>query len=221
MAFLAINAGQRNVNVESKLVALTTNGGFRLTGPAAKVLGIKPTDNVMFFYDEESKQWAIGKGYAKMKNDGTPQLCAARVNKAALVESQFDEVYKAAMESENEELIAALSAEGISHEEIVAILAKTISVDDVQDYEGSKCASPSGFTGVGANVTFTDSNIWKSLKADMENPESLNREFAIDTDAVFTIPAYNGYETVDVLAVILGDYVDVEPQRRGKSEDAE
>lgn len=216
MAFSVINAGQRNTNVAPELIALSTLGGFRLTGPAAKALGIKPTDNVMFLYDEESKQYAIAKGYAIMKNDGTPKMCAARINKKAQIEANFDAALDAALSSNNAELVDALSVEGISHDEQVALLAEAMQTPEVQDYAGSKCASPSGFTGEGASVCFTDSNIWGQLKSDMEDKAAFNRGFAIDVNEVFDLEVYNGYENVVVKAVVLGETRDFEPSRRGE-----
>ena len=47
--FSMVNAGQRmSGNVDPQLIAVSTNGGFRLTGAATRVLGIMPGDNVMF-----------------------------------------------------------------------------------------------------------------------------------------------------------------------------
>ena len=57
--FAAVNAGQRNVAVEPQLVALSTLGGFRLTGPATKLLGIAPGDNVAFVSNVDQIDAAI------------------------------------------------------------------------------------------------------------------------------------------------------------------
>ena len=222
MAFNVINSGQRNVNVAPQLVALSSIGGFRLSGPAAKALDVKPTDYVMFLHDDETGAWAIAKGYACMKSDGTPQMCSARVNRVAIVEANFDEAITSAMASDNEELKARLSVEGISHDEQVEILAEFVDVPETQKYQGSKCASPSGLTGVGANVNFTDSNVWNQLKSDMEDKGSLNRVFDLDTDEVIELSVKDGYKDVTIKALVLGDYKDVTPIARGaKDEDAE
>lgn len=215
MGFSVINAGQRNTNVAPQLSVLSTNGGFRLSGPAAKALGIKPTDYVMFLHDEEEGKWAIAKGYACKKSDGTPQTCAERINRAAVVEADFDTILANALASDNAELASRLSVDGISHDEQVAILAEYVEAGEVQKYQGSKTASPSGFTGEGATVTFTDSNVWNQLKSDMDDKSALNRVYAIDTDEVFDFDVFNGHETVTVKAVVLGEYKDETPSRRG------
>lgn len=47
--FSMVNAGQRmSGNVDPQLIAVSTNGGFRLTGAATRLLSIMPGDNVMF-----------------------------------------------------------------------------------------------------------------------------------------------------------------------------
>lgn len=47
--FSMVNAGQRTSgNVDPQLIAVSTNGGFRMTGAATRILGIMPGDNVMF-----------------------------------------------------------------------------------------------------------------------------------------------------------------------------
>lgn len=46
--FSAVNAGQRNVVAEPQVIAVSTEGGFRLTPPVTRALGIANGENVMF-----------------------------------------------------------------------------------------------------------------------------------------------------------------------------
>lgn len=46
--FGVVNAGQRNVVVSPQLVATSTNGGFRVTAPVSKALGLHHGDYVAF-----------------------------------------------------------------------------------------------------------------------------------------------------------------------------
>ena len=46
--FSVVNAGQRNVSVNPQLIVTTTNGGFRVTAPLSKALGLKHGTYVMF-----------------------------------------------------------------------------------------------------------------------------------------------------------------------------
>lgn len=46
--FSAVNAGQRNVVAEPQVIAVSTEGGFRLTPPVTRALGVANGENVMF-----------------------------------------------------------------------------------------------------------------------------------------------------------------------------
>jgi hypothetical protein len=212
--FSVVNAGQRNVNVEPALIATSTNGGFRLTGPAAKALGIKPTDYAMFLHDSESNTWAIAKGYACKKADGEYQTCTDRVDRKAIVARNFDSILEAALASGNDELIAALNAEGVTKEAQIELLAPCVEVPMVTKYQGSKTASPSGLTGEGANVVFTDSNVWEQLKSDVEDKKAMTRSFALDLNDLLDVEVFDGHDNITVKALVLGEYHDDVPMRR-------
>lgn len=258
--FSAVNAGQRNVTVEPQLIATSTAGGFRLTAPVTKLLGIAPGDYVMFinnvaeidaaiaakdativaFAEEhglevgspelaiaahkEFDMWAVAKGIALYKTNGVGLTVKERLtvkDKEALVLADFDATLEAAMTSGNDELVSALSREGISKDEQVTILASLIEGKEVQKYQGSKTATTSGCTGVGLQLNFTDSNVWNQLKADMDDAEGMNRSFDIDTDNVQEIMLNNGYEDVKVRIVMLGEYADSTPVARGAKAEVE
>ena len=258
--FSAVNAGQRNVAVEPQLVALSTLGGFRLTGPATKLLGIAPGDNVGFinnvdaidaaiaanapeivaFAEEQGLElgsaelaiaahkefdmWAVCKGFAMYNGKGTPLTIKERLSqkdRLAIVRANFDEILAAAMASDNTELVDALSREGVTMEEQMELLASTIEGREVPKYHGSKSANPSGMTGVGVNVTFTDSNVWNQLKVDVEEPTKINRVYDLVLDGIQTIMLNNGYEDVKVTIIPLGDYTDKAPATRGGAESEE
>lgn len=255
--FAAVNAGQRNVAVEPQLVALSTLGGFRLTGPATKLLGIAPGDYVGFvsnvdqidaaiaandpaivaFAEEqglelgsaelaiaahkEFDQWAVCKGYALYNSKGTPLTVKERLSlkdKEAIVKANFDEILASAMASDNAELVEALSREGISYEEQAELLMSVVEGREVPKHQGSKSANPSGMTGVGLNLNFTDSNVWNQLKVGVEEPTKINRVFDLLVDYTETIMLSNGYEDVKVTIIPLGDYTDKAPATRGGAE---
>ena len=89
-------------------------------------------------------------------------------------------------------------------------------------YKGSKAANPAGLTGAGTSLTFTDSNVWKQLKADMgDDATKLNRVFDIDVEELQDIELSDGYKTVVVKALVLGDSTDKEPARIGKGGEEE
>lgn len=83
--FSAVNAGQRNVSVEPQLHALSTLGGFRLTAPVTRVLGIAPGDYVMFINNVAEIDAAIAQNAPEVVafaeeqglTLGTPELAIA------------------------------------------------------------------------------------------------------------------------------------------------
>lgn len=252
--FAAVNAGQRNVSVEPQLIATSTAGAFRLTGPVTKLLGIAPGDYVMFinnlpqidaalaaqtdevvaFAEEnglelgspalaiamhkEYDMWGVAKGIQLYNSKGIPQTVKERLtvkDKEAMVRANFAAVLEQALATADSAVVEALSREGVTEDEQVAILVEGIEGREVPKYQGSKTANPSGLTGAGVSLNFTDSNVWNQLKVDMDNAVEMNRIFDIDTTEVMTIELSNGYEDVRVPFLVLGDYTDKAPSKRG------
>lgn len=173
---------------------------------------------------KEFDMWAVAKGIALYKSNGTPLMVKERLSlkeRETMVLSDFDGALEAALGSDNEELIAALSREGVTKDEQVKLIAGAMSGREVPKFEGSKTATPSARTGAGLSLNFTDSNVWNQLKVDMDAPTTMNRVYEIDVDDVQTIKLNNGYEDVDVPIVVLGDYSDKAPIDRSASTENE
>lgn len=259
--FSAVNAGQRNVSVEPQVIAVSTEGNFRLTPPVSKVLGIGHGDYVMFlnnvdnidaaiaakapevvaFCEEnglelgspeaaialhkEFDMWAIAKGIVEYDTKGNQKTTTERLtknDKIKFVSQNFDVMLASAMEQADEETKDALSREGITKEEQMDILAAFVTPRELPKYKGSKAANPAGLTGAGTSLTFTDSNVWKQLKVDMgDEATKMNRVFDINLEELQDVELSNGYKTVTVKALVLGDSADKEPARIGKSGEEE
>lgn len=165
-------------------------------------------------FHKEYDLWAIAKGVALYDKNGNPQTIRERMtnaDKKKIVDNQYEEILESALASGNEELIASLSVEGMSDDDKKAILVNLIQGDEVQKYAGSKCANTSAMLGAGTILNFTDSNIWARLKADVEEPEKINRKFTIDLENSITVDVPNGKGSVAVKALVLGDYTDEKP----------
>lgn len=172
---------------------------------------------------KEFDVWGVAKGIALYNSKGIALTSKERLtakDKVAIVEANFDAVLESALASGNEEIVAALTRDGITKEEQVDVLASGIEGREMPKYQGSKTANPSGLTGAGLPLTFTDTNVWNQLKADMDAKEDHNRVYDIDTNEVMTITMNNGYEDVQVPVVFLGESVDSEPVARGRKADA-
>lgn len=259
--FSAVNAGQRNTTVEPQVIAVSTDGNFRITPPVSRVLGIGHGDYVMFLSNvdnidaailnkdsqivefceanglelgspeaaiaihKEFDMWAIAKGIVEYDPKGNMKTCQERLtkkDKIKFVSQNFDEMLEGAMAEADDETKDALSREGITKEEQMDILTAFVTPRELPKYKGSKAANPAQTTGAGTSLNFTDSNVWKQMKYDMEEPNKFNRVFDVDVEDVQTVVINNGYVDVEVKALVLGEYTDKEPARIGKDgEEAE
>ena len=172
---------------------------------------------------KEFDMWGIAKGIQEFDSKGNPKTTRERMTKAdkvKYVDNHFEECLESARASENEELVAALNRKGATEEELKAVLIEAIQGDEVAKYKGSKCANPASTTGTGVSLTFTDSNVWNQLKADMGNTaEKLNRVFAIDVENLVDAEIFNGHENVAVKVAVLGESKEEKPIRVGKKAD--
>jgi len=256
--FAGCISGQRNVVVAPQVIACSTEGGFRITPPVSRALGVANGDNIYFvnnidFIDKaiaekdpdvvafceaeglelgtpeaaiaihkEFDQWGITKGFPEKDTKGNVKTCVERLSKKdkmRFVSQHFDEMLQAASESADQEVIDALNREGITVDEQTEILSAFVTPRELPKYSGSKTANPANLNGVGVTLNFTDTNIWKQLKADLgENATKFNRVYDVDVNALVDAQLSDGYELIDVKLLLLGEYKDNEPSRLGKEE---
>lgn len=197
-------------NKDASLVEFCGTNGLELGTPEAAIAIHKEFD-----------MWAIAKGIMEYDLKGNVKTTTERLtkkDKTTFVNQNFDTMLENALQSADEETKDALTRDGVTKDEQVAILTKYVAARELPKYRGSKAANPAGLTGAGTTLTFTDSNVWKQLKADMgEEAESMNRVWDVDPEAVQDVEVSDGYKNVTVKALILGDYADKEPARIGKS----
>lgn len=258
--FSAINAGQRNAVVEPQIIAVSTEGNFRITPPVSRALGIGHGDYIMFvtnvenideairnkapevlaFCEEnglevgsaeaaialhkEFDMYAIAKGIAEYDPKGNMKTTTERLtknDKIKFVSQRFDEMLAVALEQADEQTQVALTRKDVTKEEQIDILSAFVTPRELTKFKGSKVANPAGLTGAGTSLTFTDSNVWKQLKADMgDDAEKLNRVYDADVENLQDIVINDGYKNVTVKAIILGEYTDKEPVRINKGGNA-
>lgn len=172
---------------------------------------------------KEFDMWAIAKGIVEYDTKGNIKTTTERLtknDKTKYVSQHFDEMLAAAYEHADKETKDALTRDGVTKEEQIDILTAFVVARELPKYKGSKVANPAGLTGAGTSLTFTDSNVWKQLKADMgDDAEKMNRVFDVDIENLQDVTLSNGYNEVTVKAVVLGDSVDKEPARIGKKAD--
>lgn len=172
---------------------------------------------------KEFDQWGIVKGVRMHDSHGTALTCPERISAAAKLRyamANYDEMLAAALESEDVDAATKeeLTREDATKEEIANVLSKFVTPREVAKYAGSKTANSAGSNGAGTIQTFTDSNVWYQLKADLTKDEAgkVLRTFSIDLSNMATAVVNNGYQDVEVPMLVLGAYVDSTPIARDK-----
>lgn len=205
-----IDAAIRDKNEE--LIAFCEQNGLEFGSEAANIA-----------IHAEFDAWAIAKGVAEYDEKGNKKTTRVRMtkeDKRKYVEANFDVCLENAKNSGNEEFVAALTRDGITEEEIKALLIEALQGDEVTKCTGSKAANPAGMTGYNVTLGFTDSNVWNQMKADLkENADKVNRVFEVNVDDLIEAPIFNGYQMVTVKAAVLGSFKDEKPSRAGKKEE--
>lgn len=201
---------------EPMFVDFCANAGLDIDSPEANIALHNAFD-----------MWGIHKGIKEYDSKGNPKTIVERLTKkdrAKFVLNNYDEMLEAAMNSGDEALIAALSVEGITTDEIVDILCPFVQARELPKFSGSKLANPAGLTGTNVVLTFTDSNIWNQLKVDLgENATKLNRVYDVDItpEKIVTLDVNNGYQEIEVKGLILGKYSDEEVIERANNKKSE
>lgn len=194
---------------DAQIVAFCEEQGLEIGSPEAAIAIHKAFD-----------MWAIAKGIVEYDTKGNQKTSTERLtknDKIKFVSQNFADMLEQAMQQADNETKEALSRDGITKEEQIDILSAFVTPRELPKYKGSKAANPAGLTGAGTSLTFTDSNVWKQLKADMgDTATELNRVFDVDVEDIQDIVLSDGYKEVTVKAIVLGEYSDKEPTRIGK-----
>ena len=166
--------------------------------------------------------WYIAKGVPMFKKTGEPIMVNVRLTKEEK-KKYFDEHVDEVIKNNRDKLIAAYElAETATDEEIKA----AFKVDDMpspqmQSVSGCKLAASGAATGTGLKLSFSDTNNWEQLKADMEDKTALKRVFSVDVKAGETGKFNDGHKIVDVIYYPLGEYTDEKPARVAANKAAE
>lgn len=168
----------------------------------------------------EFDMWGVAKGIQEFDSKGLPKKTTERMSakqRNAYIEMNFETLLEAARNSDDAELVAAVSREGITEEEVKEILAGCVKGDEVDRYMGSKATNLSGITGVGVQVNFTDSNVWNMLKADLGNDANkFNKTYSVDVENLMDVVVFDGHKEVNVKVALLGDFTTSAPIDRSK-----
>ena len=128
-------------------------------------------------------QWGIVKGQPMIDAKGKQVMVSARLteeDKRAYIEANKDAI----LEANREALIARVGNPDASDDELIAAVGlDEVEYPKVPGFTGSKTASTSNATGVGLQLGFTDSAVWKQLKKDLgDEATKKNRIFNVLLD---------------------------------------
>ena len=156
--------------------------------------------------------WAIIKGIP-LYSKGQPVTANERysaADKQAFLDAHIDEI----LDANRDALIARVGNPDASDEELKA----AITIDDIETPKyhvcsGSKTSANSNATvGVGVQLSFTDSSIWATLKADLGDDKTKKvRNFKVLLDEGFETSVSNGDNMVKVMAYAIEFLNDADP----------
>ena len=166
---------------------------------------------------KEFTVWAIAKGVLLYDAKGNPVMASERYSKADK-EAFIKRNAANFLDSMRDALIERVGNPDASDEELIA----AITVDDVESpkyhaLSGSKTSTSSTATGIGLQLSFTDTAIWNSMKADLGNDkENYTRYYKVLLDDAFETEVNNGYQNETIFAYPVEFGEDVELVREKK-----
>ncbi len=146
--------------------------------------------------------WYIAKGVLLYKKNGDPILGTIRVTKeekAAKIAQDGLKMIQELSEEDKAAFAASKNLEGADDD----TLAAALTPDDIPSptfhaVSGSKTASTAQATGIGLQLNFTDTSIWDTIKADLEDKKAVNRVFDVNLSEYEEAKYNNGKEDVAI-----------------------
>ena len=160
-------------------------------------------------------QWYIAKGVKLYDSKGNPVMASERYTK----DDKIKYLSEHAMEIVSENRDVLIENFGyMSDEELAEKL--TIDMVEVPKFHacsGSKTATTSNTTGVGCQLSFTDTSIWTALKADLgDNATKKNRIYDVKLDESEEVEFNNGKDNVKITIFPIEFVEDTDPIVREK-----
>ena len=168
----------------------------------------------------EFTQWFIAKGVPQYNSKGIPVYASERMTKDD--KAAYLAAHKMKIVEANREALVEKFGE-LSDEE----LAENLTIDMVgspkyHSCSGSKTSTTSNVTGIGCQLSFTDSAIWNKLKEDLgDNASKKNRIYNVLLDDAEVSDYNNGKENVKITIYPIEFVEDIDPAGRAKKSDEE
>lgn len=169
--------------------------------------------------------WYIAKGVPMFNRKGEAVLGTIRVTKEekiAYIAEHGLEFIKGLSDEDKAKFAASKGLDGADDETLAgALVAEDIASPTFHAASGSKTASTAKATGIGLQLSFTDTAIWDNLKNDLgDNKTSVNRIFNVNLEEAEEVVYNNGKEDVKIMAYPLAFEEDKAPMVRNKNEEA-
>ena len=169
--------------------------------------------------------WYIAKGVLMYKKNGEPILGTVRVTKeekAAKIAQDGLKMIQELSEEDKAAFAASKNLEGADDD----TLAAALTPDDIPSptyhaASGSKTAATAQATGIGLQLNFTDTSIWDTIKADIEDKKSVNRVFDVKLNEAEEAKYNNGMEDVAITIYPIEFVEDKAPMTRNSKENVE
>lgn len=166
---------------------------------------------------KEFTQWFIAKGVPQFDSKGRPVMASERYTK----EDKLRYIAEHGMEIVEANRDAFVENYGnLTDEEFLAkITPEMVESPKYHSCSGSKTSTSGSTTGVGANLNFTDSAIWNTIKADLGDEASKkNRIYDVVLEDAVEVPYFNGKDNVNIIVYPINFVEDVDVAPRGKKE---
>lgn len=173
---------------------------------------------------KEFTLWAIAKGVPMFDGKGNPVMASERYTKEDK-QKYINENAAAILEANRDALVERVGNPDATDDELI----NAITVDDIESPKfhantGSKTMTTSNATGVGCQLSFTDTNFWTALKADLKDEkDKKNRVYGVvlKEDAELGLAPYsteisNGKDMVKIMAYPIYYIEDTDPITRGE-----
>lgn len=166
----------------------------------------------------EFGQWYIAKGEKLYDAKGNAIMSSVRFtkeDKVKYLEQHIDEYI-----AENKEALVEAFGELTDEEYKEKITPDMVESPKYHACRGSKTSTSGSATGVGVQMSFTDTSIWGSLKADLgDKMTKKNRIFSVKLDEMVKTQFNNGKEVVTISAYPIEFVEDNDPIVRESKED--
>lgn len=165
------------------------------------------SEEAIKFTHKKFDKWGIAKGIQLFESNGDAIQCFETLStheRIAYATENYTLMYENAMKNGDDDLIEAITREGIDKQEIIRIFAATVKGETRNKYAGGRLTTTSrGSSLENVTLAFCDTGAWSIFRKGVDKKH--NRAFHIDLKNPVTLTIFDGYKTVPVKAYMFID----------------